>query len=239
MKNKFISNLSDVCLYIAVLMLCVASILTAINVKQLEDRINTLNAQIQELQTVNEEIKTNVKSVASDTDAKINALTIQYKEDNEKLNKDIDKIKKDIEIKVEPEVSKEVNDIVEEKAAYDEAVYMPEDSEPVYEPEVVDEPEPEPSVSEDNTSGMTYMGTWEISAYEYTGNACANGCMPTEWYTCAFNNAPLGATIYVEGLGYFVNEDVCGTPSRLDIYLGDVGACYEFGIQYHDVYIVN
>jgi 3D (Asp-Asp-Asp) domain-containing protein len=89
------------------------------------------------------------------------------------------------------------------------------------------------------TDGMTYMGVWEISAYEYTGNPTASGTMPTEWRTCAFNSAPLGATIYITGLGYFLNEDVCGTPSRLDIYLGDVASCEAFGIQNHEVYIVN
>lgn len=89
------------------------------------------------------------------------------------------------------------------------------------------------------TDGMTYMGVWEISAYEYTGNPTASGTMPTEWHTCAFNSAPLGATIYIPGLGYFLNEDVCGTPSRLDIYLGDVASCEAFGIQNHEVYIVN
>jgi 3D (Asp-Asp-Asp) domain-containing protein len=93
--------------------------------------------------------------------------------------------------------------------------------------------------SDDAPEGMTYMGVWEISAYEYTGNPTASGTMPTEWRTCAFNSAPLGATIYITGLGYFLNEDVCGTPSRLDIYLGDVASCEAFGIQNHEVYIVN
>lgn len=93
--------------------------------------------------------------------------------------------------------------------------------------------------ADDAPEGMTYMGVWEISAYEYTGNPTASGTMPTEWHTCAFNSAPLGATIYIPGLGYFLNEDVCGTPGRLDIFLGDVEECKQFGIQYHDVYIVN
>lgn len=93
--------------------------------------------------------------------------------------------------------------------------------------------------ADDAPEGMTYMGVWEISAYEYTGNPTASGTMPTEWHTCAFNSAELGATIYIPGLGYFLNEDVCGTPGRLDIFLGDVEECKQFGIQSHDVYIVN
>ena len=73
----------------------------------------------------------------------------------------------------------------------------------------------------DASASMTYMGTWCISAYEWTGNPCANGRYPTEWYTCAFNSAPRGATIYIEGLGYFVNEDYCGTPSSQHMEMGD------------------
>lgn len=91
------------------------------------------------------------------------------------------------------------------------------------------------------TDGMTYIGNWVISAYEWTEpqNACANGNMPTPWYTCALNGYPFGTTVYIDGLGYFVNEDICGTPGRLDIFLGDVEDCKQFGIQNHEVYIVN
>lgn len=105
----------------------------------------------------------------------------------------------------------------------------------------VETPAPQAEQPQETSSnnGMTYMGCWEISAYEETGNCCANGNYPTVWYTCAFNEAPRGATIYIDGLGYFVNEDYCGTPGRLDIYLGDYDACIQFGIQYYDVYIVN
>lgn len=238
MKNKFISNLGDICLCIAVIMVCIANIMSARNIKLLENRIDELNAQIQEITVVNEETKQEIQKIASDTDAQftiINESIDKNQKDNEKLNKEIQDLKK------EPEISKEVNEVVEEKVAYEEPVQSMSVDEAVAEPEpepvVESTPEPVPEVSSDN-SGMTYMGCWEISAYEETGNCCANGNYPTPWYTCAFNSAPLGATIYVEELGYFVNEDVCGTPGRLDIYLGDVGACYEFGIQYHDVYII-
>ena len=87
--------------------------------------------------------------------------------------------------------------------------------------------------------GMTYIGTWDISAYEWSDQPCANGNWPTVWYTCALNGYPFGTTVYIDGLGYFVNEDICGTPGRLDIFLGDVDDCKQFGIQSHDVYIVN
>lgn len=87
--------------------------------------------------------------------------------------------------------------------------------------------------------GMTYLGCWEVSAYEWSDQPCANGNWPTVWYTCAFNYAPRNATLYVDGLGYFVNEDYCGTDSRLDIFLGDYDTCIQFGTSWHDVYLVN
>ena len=235
MKNKFI-YVGDILLFIAVFLLILDVIFISGNIKDMKEEVEQLKTQIATLTEVNEKIKSEQEELASETDAQIQSLSEEYKKENEKLNKEIKQLQKEPE-----EVSKEVNEVIEEKvsATYDEPIYVAE-PEPYVEPEPVEEPEPETvSTGGDDSLGMTYMGTWEISAYEETGNCCANGNYPTAWYTCAFNNAPLGATIYIEGLGYFVNEDVCGTPSRLDIYLGDVGACYEFGIQYYDVYIVN
>ena len=106
--------------------------------------------------------------------------------------------------------------------------------------EIVATAEDSAPVSESADTGeMQYLGSWEVSAYEWSDQPCANGNWPTVWYTCAFNYAPRNATLYVEGLGYFVNEDYCGTDSRLDIFLGDYDACIQFGTQYHDVYLVN
>jgi hypothetical protein len=85
---------------------------------------------------------------------------------------------------------------------------------------------------------MRSLGVWEISAYEWSDQPCANGNWPTVWHTCALNGVPFGTIVYIDGLGYFVNEDICGTPGRLDIFLGDVGDCIQFGIQYHEVFIV-
>lgn len=92
----------------------------------------------------------------------------------------------------------------------------------------------------ESPEGMTYLGYYQLTAYEATGNACANGNMPTVGYTVACNSLALGTRIYIEGHGYYTVEDRGGMGSNvIDIYLGDVGECYAFGRQGANVYLVN
>lgn len=90
-----------------------------------------------------------------------------------------------------------------------------------------------------SAEGMEYFGCWEISAYEWSDQPCANGNWPTVWYSAACNYLPFGTQIYIDGLGYFVVEDKIGIDSRIDIFLGDYDACIQFGTTCRDVYIVN
>ena len=87
--------------------------------------------------------------------------------------------------------------------------------------------------------GMEFFGTWDISAYEWTEpqNPCANGNYPTVMYSAACNYLPFGTRIYIEGVGDFVIEDRIGIDNRIDIFLGDVESCRQFGVQTHNVYI--
>lgn len=90
--------------------------------------------------------------------------------------------------------------------------------------------------------GMTYLGVFDVTAYEWTGNPCANGCYPTEGYTVACNSLPLGTTVYIDGVGYRVVEDRGATwhsDMWMDLYLGDVAECYEWGVRNLDVYVVD
>lgn len=100
-----------------------------------------------------------------------------------------------------------------------------------------EESAPEPS----SPDGMTYYGGKELTAYEYTGNPCADGNWPQTGYTCASNDPNLwGKDIYIEGLGTYHVHDTGGMASSvIDIYMGDVEACYQFGRQYGDVYIID
>lgn len=91
-------------------------------------------------------------------------------------------------------------------------------------------------------SNMTLLGEYTLTAYEYTGNPCADGSTPTEWYSVACNDPTLWhKRIYIEGYGDFYVCDTGGMPSYsiLDIYLGDVSACYEFGVRSANVYVYN
>lgn len=85
-----------------------------------------------------------------------------------------------------------------------------------------------------------YLGVYELTAYEYTGSPCANGNMPTVGYTVACNSLPLGTRIYIEGYGEYVVEDRGGMSGGvIDVYLGDAGACIQFGRRSANVYLVD
>lgn len=91
-------------------------------------------------------------------------------------------------------------------------------------------------------NGLVYLGVYEITAYEWTGNPCANGNYPTEGYTVACNSLPFGTVVYIEGIGYRTVEDRGAdwhSSTWIDLYLGDESACYSFGRQYLNVYIVE
>ena len=91
-------------------------------------------------------------------------------------------------------------------------------------------------------SGMTLLGEYTLTAYEYTGNPCADGSTPTEWYSVACNDPALWhKKIYIEGYGDFYVCDTGGMPSYniLDIYLGDVSACYDFGVRSATVWVYD
>ncbi|MBQ9613249.1 MAG: SH3 domain-containing protein [Lachnospiraceae bacterium] len=89
---------------------------------------------------------------------------------------------------------------------------------------------------------MTHMGKWRITAYAYTGSPCANGNFPQVDYTIACNSLPFGTVVYISGVGFRTVEDR-GPQSMgsewLDIYMGDVNQCIQWGDQYRDVYVVE
>ena len=89
---------------------------------------------------------------------------------------------------------------------------------------------------------LEFWGNCQITAYEHTGNPCANGRMPTKGYTVANNVLPLGTKVYIEGIGYRTVEDRGASWHQrnwFDEYLHDPAACDAFGVQWHDVYLVK
>lgn len=86
-----------------------------------------------------------------------------------------------------------------------------------------------------------YMGTYELTAYEWTGNPCADGNYPEVGITAASNDPALwGHYVHIEGYGDYLIHDTGGMANNvIDIYMGDVDTCYEFGRQAGDVYIID
>ena len=107
--------------------------------------------------------------------------------------------------------------------------------------EIFDEADKEAVYVDEYEEQWEYIGAYDITAYEWTGYPCANGNYPTEGYTVACNNLPLGTLLYIDGIGYRTVEDRGAdwhSDYWIDLYLGDVSACFEWGIRTRDVWIV-
>lgn len=97
---------------------------------------------------------------------------------------------------------------------------------------------PKPQLTEEKKPEMTFLGVYELTAYEWTGYRCANGNYPTCNYTVACNSLPLGTQIFIEGMGTYVVEDRGGmADSVIDIYMGDYDTCIQFGRRTANVYV--
>ena len=89
-------------------------------------------------------------------------------------------------------------------------------------------------------TNYTYLGSYELTAYEWTGRACANGNYPTSGYTVACNSLDIGTKIYIDGYGEYVVEDRGGMSGNvIDVYLGDYDSCIQFGRRTANVYIIE
>lgn len=135
----------------------------------------------------------------------------------------------------------------ERKEMYAEAHKI--DSEANYEvTEVSDEVTPEVTYVETDVcyaaseGEMMYLGSYELTAYMWTGNPCADGVYPSCGYTVACNDPSLWHRwIYIEGYGNYYVHDVGGMPSYniIDVYLGDYDSCVQFGRRSANVYLIN
>lgn len=90
------------------------------------------------------------------------------------------------------------------------------------------------------TGDSSYVGTYELTAYTWTGDPCANGEFPTSGYTVACNSLPLGTRVYIEGIGERVVEDTGGMGGGVvDIYMDSHDSCIQFGRQSANVYVIE
>ena len=86
---------------------------------------------------------------------------------------------------------------------------------------------------------MTFIGVYELTAYEYTGNCCADGEWPQINYTAACNDPALWhKKIFIEGMGtYYVHDRGGMADSVIDVYMGDYDTCIQFGRRSANVYV--
>ena len=87
----------------------------------------------------------------------------------------------------------------------------------------------------------TYMGTYELTAYVATGNACADGVYPCAGVTVASNDSRLWhKTIYIEGYGEFFVHDTGGTATNvIDIFMDSYNDAIQFGRRSGEIYIIE
>lgn len=124
------------------------------------------------------------------------------------------------ETTTKPEITTQVKIVEKTTEPEPELVY--------YEPE-----EEEDYYENDGDIPGDYAGSFELTAYEWTGQPMANGQYPY-YGACASNYFALGAVLYIEGYGTFTVCDRGGMPNNvIDIYLGDPDACWEFGRKYN------
>ena len=96
-------------------------------------------------------------------------------------------------------------------------------------------------VTEEEVVSQEYVGNFELTAYTWTGNPCADGEYPISSHTVACNNPALWHEwIYIEGYGTYYCHDRTGVSSNvIDIYMDDYDSCIQFGRQSAKVYIIR
>lgn len=116
----------------------------------------------------------------------------------------------------------------------------------VYVDEAYSEHEIEPNITDNSNeqteykifNNGTYVGQYTITAYSWTDYPMANGEYP--YVGCAASNHfPIGTTIHIENIGTFTVLDRCGNDGIIDIYMNTVNECYQFGVQYANVYVIE
>lgn len=96
---------------------------------------------------------------------------------------------------------------------------------------------------------MIPLGTFRVSRYcpcsicngGYTGTAIGTSVTPGRTIAVDPNVIPLGSTVYIEGIGYRVAEDVgeAITSNRIDLAVSSHSEAYAQGISYNKVYLVK
>lgn len=111
--------------------------------------------------------------------------------------------------------------------------------------EIYYEPTTEATVTE-VPEGMTYLGTYELTAYCACMSCCgktdgitASGTQATARRTVGCNSLPLGTVISINGHQYVVEDRGGMSDNVIDIFFDSHEEALNFGRQSADVYLVN
>ena len=96
-------------------------------------------------------------------------------------------------------------------------------------------------IYENKLTKETYMGCYELTAYTWTGNPCADGVYPSEGYTVASNDPSLWHKwIRIDGYGEYYVHDTGGMATNvIDVYVGGYSEAIQFGRRKADIYIIE
>jgi 3D (Asp-Asp-Asp) domain-containing protein len=96
-----------------------------------------------------------------------------------------------------------------------------------------------PFSTSDSSEEYYYYSNYSLTAYCATGNACADGVMPSVGYTVASNDPNLWHKwIYIEGYGDYYVHDRGGMASNvIDIFMGSYNECIQFGRRNANIYV--
>lgn len=221
-ENRVSTRDFGACLIVGILLMSL--VIMALQLRSTQDRLDQLEKGISEQATSQQaqidSIQVSIDGIASYTDA---------------LNKDIEKLGQDLN--ETRQVQRNTN------TALTRLRKQKEELEKRFEEELELRRQ---RLAEMRANRSEPSGSWSdvggvlLTAYEWTGHPCANGNWPTPGYTVASNDYPLGTRIYIEGLGEFVVEDTGGMGSGvIDIYMGDVETCYQFGVQHGNIRVIE
>ncbi|MCB6365204.1 3D domain-containing protein [Intestinibacillus massiliensis] len=75
------------------------------------------------------------------------------------------------------------------------------------------------------------------------GGGTSSGKRAAEGRTIAVDpkKIPIGSRVYIEGFGDFIAEDVGGAikGNKIDIFVNSHSRCYDLGVKYANVYVMN
>lgn len=206
--------------------------------------------KMNDMQKNNEEIQTETDTIATITDVEIatedNAKVLYVEEldvtttENETTTEEAttEAKKPTTRERITTEAPSTVAPVVTEEPDPQPEQREPEDTESVESTDTTEDTEA-PATTEAPADNKTLLGTYQLTAYTWTGNRMANGQYPYIG-AVACNSLALGTVIYIEGYGTYTVCDRGGMAGNvIDIYMNSYNECIQFGRRNAKVYLVK